>query len=200
MPRLLIDLVGKRFGRLLVEARVGREGTPHWRCRCDCGKESIVAGGNLRNGHTTSCGCLRAQAAGTAAVRHGMTRTPTWSSWNSMRDRCLSATNKDFHNYGGRGITICSRWESFENFLADMGEKPEGMSLDRIDVNGNYEPGNCRWADYSTQNRNQRRHLDPEVKSAYLAEHAPRYATPEYRAACSAAAKRRYAKARSADI
>ena len=124
--------------------------------RCDCGREVNVARASLARGTSKSCGCLRMNA-GSRTRTHGMSKTPTWVSWMSMKDRCLRPTNRCWMDYGGRGIVICQRWlESFENFLADMGERPEGMTLDRINVGGNYEPGNCRWATPTEQRRNAR--------------------------------------------
>jgi hypothetical protein len=134
-------------------------------CRCDCGNEATVRGASLARGNTRSCGCLRREATaamGKARATHGHTvghkPTPTFNSWSSMRDRCNRVTGPNYANYGGRGITVCDRWvDSFENFLADMGERPVGTSLDRIDPFGNYEPGNCQWSTPTAQARNRRK-------------------------------------------
>jgi hypothetical protein len=164
------DITGQRFGRLVVV------GPDHWdsgckkwfwKCRCDCGEESIANGYLLRHGDTRSCGCLRQQilaqgrVAGIAASRskttaQGYVGTPTYRTWWSMLGRCFSPSAGNYQYYGGRGITVCERWRDFRNFLADMGPRPDGMSIDRVDVNGNYEPGNCRWATAKDQHRNRR--------------------------------------------
>lgn len=156
-----IDITGQKFGRLTVVEKVGSkkgEGVL-WRCKCDCGGEVEVTGKKLRNGNTKSCGCIAKEllvARNKASGTHGMTATPTWISWDSMKQRCLNVKHKSYAIYGGRGIKICDRWlESFEDFLADMGERPEGMTLDRIDVDGDYTPGNCRWATSETQSNNR---------------------------------------------
>lgn len=159
--------IGARFGRLMVIGDGGRaaSGNLRSRCRCDCGKEVCPTDTGLRTGNTRSCGCLKREQNSASArakfTRHGHARpgsvSPTWTSWNAMRERCTRREHHAWGRYGGRGITVCDRWlHSFENFLADMGERPVGTSLDRIDPNWNYEPGNCRWAGRAVQGRNRR--------------------------------------------
>lgn len=126
-----------------------------WRFRCDCGAEKVLWGASVAHGYTKSCGCW--QKTNPARLRHGHTGGRTHQSWASMRQRCLNPENPSYPRYGGAGITVCDRWESFENFLADMGERPAGATLDRFpDGTGNYEPSNCRWATTTEQNRNRR--------------------------------------------
>lgn len=174
-----IDITGQRFGRLVVLRRDGyRCKQATWHCRCDCGAETSTQGSHLRSGHTLSCGCLGREHA-VAASRssswkhghgHGM-RSPTYRSWISMKTRCTNPSVPHYHYYGGRGIRVCERWEKFENFLADMGLRPAGTSLDRYPNNsGNYEPGNCRWATPKEQAKNRRpsrrRGLDGQLSYA----------------------------------
>lgn len=151
---------GQRFGAWVVigSAQPGANWAARWACKCDCGSQKDVFAANLRRGLSTSCGCLSAAKTSARSRTHGMTGTPTYRTWESMLNRCNNPRNSSHVNYGGRGIKVCDRWASFENFLSDMGEKPEkGMSIERLDVNGNYEPGNCIWADPKTQARNTRR-------------------------------------------
>lgn len=156
------DHTGKIFSRLKVKKYVGKKsGRMQYECVCECGNVVVVDAANLVSGNTNSCGCYKKDMASLANKTHGMRRTPAWYSWISMRDRRNNEKHKDYKNYGGRGIIVCERWQdSFEKFYEDMGPRPDGTTLDRIFVNGNYEPNNCRLATYKEQANNKRRHLN----------------------------------------
>lgn len=149
MPKAL-DLIGARFGRLVVLTKLTERDIYKkvvWHCRCDCGNEVDVNTKNLRTANTQSCGCLWRERIST----HGMRNTRIYRIWTSMKSRC----NSDIPNYGGKGIGVCKRWLKFENFYADMGDPPDGLTLDRKNNSKGYSPANCRWADKMTQTLNR---------------------------------------------
>ena len=149
MPKKKI-LTGKKFNRLTVINEAYKKGKDYyWDCICDCGTKRIVHGGNLYKGLSKSCGCYKKE------LTHGMSRTPENQAWRDMLDRCRNPKNKWFPRYGERGIKVCKRWHKFENFYKDMGKRPKGLTLERIDNDGNYEPGNCEYATRSKQQRNR---------------------------------------------
>jgi len=153
----VIDMAGKRFGKLLVLDRAPVAGKAHWQCVCDCGARTVVAGPNLRFGHTKSCGCIRSDKA----VKHGQARrskrAPEFSVWAGMLSRCRNPNNKSYPNYGGRGITVCARWHDFANFLTDMGSRPSAAhTIERVNNSLGYGPDNCVWATRDVQANNQR--------------------------------------------
>lgn len=160
-----IDRIGERFGRLIVLSFAGRSkgGDALWRCRCDCGIIKIILGSHLQSGHAKSCGCLRRDMMRQRQEIHGESRpgqrSKEFRAWAAMKQRCLDNRRKDYKYYGGRGIKVCQRWlNSFENFLLDVGRAPTAeLSIDRINNDGNYEPGNVRWATRLEQNQNKRR-------------------------------------------
>lgn len=154
----MTDLTNKQFNCLVVLDLATNDASNHkrWRCKCKCGRIRVIREYFLLNGITKSCGCYRNQQLFKHGHCVGNKNSRTYNSWSRMIDRCFRVKDKSYSRYGGRGILVCLRWRSsFKNFLDDMGERPQSTSLDRINGNGNYEPGNCRWATRSQQNKNR---------------------------------------------
>lgn len=193
--RKCIDLTGQRFGRLTVIERSGstKHGAAKWRCMCECGKETIVIGDELRKGNTTSCGCYAREVSRELALEyiagqnktHDMTETPIYKEWSEMKRRCYNPQDTSYENYGGRGIAVCDKWrDSFEAFYEDVSKLPhfgeKGYSLNRKDNDGNYEPNNIEWATAKEQANNRRsNHLIAyNGKTQTIAQWAEEYKMP----------------------
>lgn len=153
----LTDRMGERYGRLLVVGRApnksDKDTNARWKCACECGRETVQYGQDLKKGKVVSCGCWNDEKR----YKHGMSRTLVYGIWKGIHQRCGNPKAPKFYNYGGRGIKVCERWNSFENFVADMGIRPNGYSIERINNDGDYEPANCVWATKKQQLNNKRK-------------------------------------------
>lgn len=164
MDRRIKDLSGKKYGRLLVESYAGMRGRrAMWSCLCDCGNRHVAVGSDVTSGNTKSCGCQRVESSSKNNLKHGMSRGGklhgSYASYRGMLGRCYTPSNSEFKRYGGRGIVVCDRWlgsDGFDKFRMDMGERPDGHSIERIDVGAAYSPENCKWIPRGDQAKNTR--------------------------------------------
>jgi len=161
------DITGQKHGRLVAIECLGTKGNGYWwKCICECGTEKTTSAANLVSGNVSSCGCAQRECPKRLFTKHGRSTSKEYVSWDAMNRRCGDPRNPQFKNYGGRGIKVCDRWQTFENFLADMGPRPPGTSLDRYpDNDGNYDPKNCKWSSRQEQQRNKRNNRKITINS-----------------------------------
>jgi len=173
MSRTTLDLTEQRFGRLIVDSQdsSGAPGRPRWKCLCDCGSYCVVRGDSLRTGQTRSCGCLRKK---NGQSTHNKSGSKAYQVWTNMFQRCNNPNHAQYADYGGRGISVCVRWQTFKSFYEDMGDPPLDMCIERVDNDKGYTKGNCRWATRTEENRNKRsnRILDYNGESRPMSEWA----------------------------
>ena len=183
-----IDMTGVRYGRLTAIKRVknSKHSQTMWMFRCECGKEIVTTGWAVRSGHTTSCGCFLSETTASLKYSHGMARTRIYKIYQHMKERCYKTDDRAYGRYGGRGITICDEWleeNGFENFYnwSILNGYNETLTIDRIDVNGNYEPSNCRWATWRVQANNKRnnRYVTYNGKTKTVSEWSQEYGIGE---------------------
>ncbi len=161
--RSLIDYTGQTFGRLTAVRMIERDpkwNAHRWLFKCACGGEHVASITLVRRGNTSSCGCLFTERMVARNTTHGLSKRPEYKIWKDMRARCSNPNDSDFHNYGGRGIKVCERWDDFAHFFTDMGPRPPSGTVERKDVNGDYEPDNCIWDTWEAQANNKRTNVN----------------------------------------